>query len=96
MAAKIHELRAKLAALVEEANAAFDAVKAKADEEARELTAEERAAQDAYDVQIGSAKGDYDDEVMKNARLAMLGSSEPVPGPDPQLVVTGVRPRAMP
>ena len=94
MAAKIHELRAKWAALVTEANDALEAVQAIAAEEGRELTAEERAAQDAFDVKIAAAKTAYDDEATKNARLAELGSTGPVPGSGPPVSVTDVRLRS--
>ena len=87
MAAKIHELRAKWAALVTEANDALEAVQAIAAEEGRELTADERATQDGYDVKIAAAKQAYDYEATKNARLAQLGST----GPAPQSAVLGSR-----
>lgn len=91
MAAKIHELRAKLAAAVQEANAALEAAQAKAAEEGRELSAEERAAQDAYDVKIEAARAAYDGEATKNARLALLGGDVPAQaGP----VVTDVKLRS--
>lgn len=92
MAAKIHELRAKLAATVKDANAALEAAQAKAAEEGRELSADERAAQDAWDVKIDAARTAYDDEATKNSRLALLGSAEPVPGAGP--VVTDVKLRS--
>ena len=94
MAARIHELKAIWAALVEEANTAFDVARALAEEEGRELTNDERAAQDAFDVKIVAAKTAYDDEATKNARLAELGSAGPVPGAGPQLVVGDVGLRA--
>ena len=94
MAARIHELKAIWAALVKEANTAFDVARALAEEEGRELGDDERAAQDAFDVKIVAAKTAYDDEATKNARLAELGSAGPVPGAGPQLVVGDVGLRA--
>jgi HK97 family phage major capsid protein len=80
MAARIHELRAKWDGLVKEANDALTAAQAKAEEEGRELSAEERSAQDAFDAQITAAKTAYHDEAKKNERLAELGSAGPIPG----------------
>lgn len=91
MAAKIHELRAKWDGLVKEANDALTAAQAKAEEEGRELTAEERSAQDAFDVKIAAARAAYHDEAKKNERLAELGSAG-VPSDGPQ--ITDVRFRA--
>ena len=96
MAAKIHELRAKLGALIEEANTAFETVRALATEESREITADERKAQDAFDVRIATLKTEYDDEATKNSRLAILGSAtpdEPIPGSGPQAVAEGIHTR---
>jgi HK97 family phage major capsid protein len=90
MAARIHELRAKLGTLVTEANEAFEAVQAAAEAEGREITAEERKAQDAFDKRIEVAKAAYDDEARKVERLALVGASvgtgDPVPGSGPQVV----------
>jgi len=85
MAAKIHELRAKLAALVADANAALETVQAKAAAENRELTVEERAAQDAFDTKIEAARSAYDIEATKNSRLALLGGADA-----PTVQVSGV------
>jgi HK97 family phage major capsid protein len=90
MAAKIHELRAKWDGLVKEANDALTAAQAKAEEEGRELTAEELAAQDAFDAKIKAASEAYHLEAKKNERLAGLGASGAPASPQ----VTDVRFRA--
>lgn len=95
MAAKIHELRAEWDGLVKEANDTLTAAQAKAEDEGRELTAEERAAQDAFDAKIAAAKQAYHDEAKKNERLAELGSTGPVPGSGPQPQVTVGEPNSL-
>lgn len=100
----IHELRTKRATLVKKANDALEAAQAKAAEEGRELSAEELAAQDEFDVQLAAFDSQIKAEERKNERLAKLGSSaqagegeqprEPVPGSGPQADVRFGRNRA--
>lgn len=101
MAAKIHELRTRRAALVKQANEAMEAAQKAAEADDRELTAEELKAQDDFDAQIARLDAQIDLEQRKIERLAKLGSSAPqdpeepeeprVPGSGPQL--SGVRDR---
>lgn len=103
MAAKIHELRQKRAALVKKANDALEAAQKAAAAEDRALSDEELAAQDQLDAEIDAIDRDIQLEERKNARLAKLGSAAPtdpaepteprVPGSGPQPDVHGVRDR---
>lgn len=66
MAAKIHELRARRAALATKANTELEALQAKAKAEGRALTPDELKAQDAYDLELKA----LDDEIKLEERKA--------------------------
>lgn len=91
-AAPILELRAKKSKLVKDANAALTAAQATAKAENRVLTAEELAAQDAFDTQLAAIDQEIELEEKKLARERSLGSAgadrndreRPVPGSGPQ------------
>ena len=76
MAARIHELRAKRDTLATAANAALDTAQALATAEDRPLSAEEHAAQDAFDAKLAAMDADLDLEIR---RLARVRGADPVP-----------------
>lgn len=76
MAARIHELRAKRDTLATAANAALDTAQALATAEDRPLSAEEHAAQDAFDVKLAAMDADLDLEIR---RLARVRGADPEP-----------------
>jgi HK97 family phage major capsid protein len=104
MAAKIHELRAARTRLAQEANAALIAARdraAKAEKaEDKSLTAEETAAQDAFDVKLKAADGEIAIEERLLDRERRFGSAAPardpaataVPGSGKQPRTTGSAP----
>ena len=90
MAARIHELKAQRQKLATEANAALDVARAAATAAGREITAEELAAQDAFDVRLSALDSDIALEDRKNDRARKYGSALPaepgtreVPGSGP-------------
>lgn len=97
MAAKIHELRAKLSKLTTEANTLEDAVTEAVQGGNEDQIQAAQAALEAKDAEIASVKVEYETEGRKNARLAAVGStvpSDPIPGAGPQVQIGGLRPRA--
>ena len=77
MAARIHELRAARAALAKEANTALEKVQAAAKTEGREITAEELAAQDAFDARLSAMDAEVKLEERKGDRERMYASATP-------------------
>ena len=92
MPARIHELRTQRSALAKDANAALEKVQAAAKAEGRTISADEMAAQDAFDVQLEALDADIKLEEKKMDRARMYGSAVPaepgvktVPGSGPQV-----------
>lgn len=75
MAARIHDLRAQLGALVKEANGALEAAQKLAKDAGRELSTEELAAQDAFDAKIEAKKKEIALEERKLDRERAYGST---------------------
>ncbi len=92
MPARIHELRAKRAALSEEANEALRAAQKVADDEGRSLNDAELAAQDAFDAQLEQLDQDVklEERALDRAKRYAAGSAgvEPVVV-DPAAVLPG-------
>jgi len=78
MAARIHELRTQRAALAKEANTALEKVRAAAKSEDRTLTAEERAADDAYNTRLAVLDEDTALEETKMNRERMIAAAPSV------------------
>ena len=78
MAARIHELRTQRAALAKEANTALEKVRAAAKSEDRTLTAEERAADDAYNTRLAVLDEDITLEETKLNRERMIAAAPSV------------------
>jgi HK97 family phage major capsid protein len=77
MAARIYELKAQRKALATEANAALDKVQATATAENRALTAEELAAQDAFDTRLAALDAQIALQDRKDDRDRKYGSALP-------------------
>lgn len=95
MAARIHELRAKLGKLTTEANALEDQIAAKVAEAGEDAVKDLRVALEAKDSEIAGVRAEADTENRKLERLAAIGSTVQGEPAGAQITnVTGLRPRA--